>query len=84
MPSELKTSQILFPDCKTTRSDKPLCVTPVQASDGDNGGPVIQNGKVIGVTSISNSYDPDKDEPRPLVFTPVSQYADWIESIIKA
>lgn len=41
---------------------------------GDSGGPVVLNGKIVGITSSGD----DKNHVNPDIFTNVSKFYDWI------
>ena len=51
---------------------------------GDSGGPLTWKGMIIGIAS-STMFFPMEDCPRencPSVFTKISPYEEWIESVI--
>lgn len=53
------------------------CKLPQSALPGDSGGPLILDGKIIGIT-VAILYD-----LRITVFTPVSPYLTWISTLMK-
>lgn len=62
----------------TTLDDTVFCARDIgrKTCYGDSGGPVLSNGKVVGVVSWgSGTCD---DDGKPGVYTKVSKFADWI------
>lgn len=61
-----------------------LCTGPLTGNEsvcsGDSGGPLTQNGEVIGV--VSWGFVPCGSVDRPAVFVTVSEYVDWMNNIM--
>lgn len=62
------------------------CTGPLTGNEsvcsGDSGGPLTQNGEVIGV--VSWGFVPCGTVDRPAVFVTVSEYVDWMNNIMES
>ena len=62
-----------------------ICTGPltggISACSGDSGGPISQNGEVLGIASWT--IIPCGHEDSPTVYCKVSAYIDWIENVIE-
>ncbi|GLH14754.1 Lectizyme, partial [Gryllus bimaculatus] len=87
-PSILQTVEVpllSFEECWAAVGGEPLADTNVcsgpltggtSACSGDSGGPLAQNGEVIGI--VSWGYIPCGSVNAPSVYTRVSAFNDWI------
>lgn len=61
-----------------------LCTGPLTGEyapcSGDSGGPLTENGEVIGI--LSWGFVPCGSVDRPSVYVAVSEYVNWINEII--
>ncbi|KAM9358213.1 trypsin-3-like [Symphorus nematophorus] len=50
---------------------------------GDSGGPLVCNGRAVGIVSFNYNMTCDYPDNHPNIYTDVSKYLDWINSITK-